>query len=754
MRDLIQNQFDFEVVDLKKLNGYDNANYLVTASKGKFIFKTYLFSDEMLSLVEAENQTLLFLEEHQPDAFPIPVSMQDGTYVKQVEISGKRFIIRMLSFLEGSFLAEVEQTPELIQSIGVFLAQTDQRLLDFYHPVIAAREFEWDIKHLLLNQKYLHDITDVSKRNLVRYFFQQFKEQVLPALPNLRKSVIHNDANEWNILVGDGKVAGLIDFGDLAYTHLINELAIAMAYVSYDKNDPLAWAVMLLEAYHGELPLQRQEVELLYYLVAARLCISVCNSAHSRKMDPDNTYTSVSEKPAWDMLYRWLELGPVQVRKAFLEATGFSVEESPTIEDLVEKRHRSISPILSMSYAQPIHMERAAFQYMYDTHGNSFLDAYNNIPHVGHSHPVVVEAGQRQMARLNTNTRYVYDLLAEYAEQLLSKFPPALNKVFFVNSGSAASDLAIRLAHAHTGHRKMMVMEHGYHGNTQLGMDISHYKFNHQRGQGQKGYILMADLPNTYRGRYTNNDGSAGQQYAREAIRQIDESEAPIAAFISEPIVGCGGQVPLAKGYLKELYPVIRKQGGICISDEVQTGFGRLGEHFWGFEAQEVIPDVVVLGKPMGNGHPIGAVVTTEEVAQSFGQGVEFFSSFGGNPVSCAIGLAVLQVIEEEELQANAAQVGAYYKEQLNLLQNEFSCIGDVRGEGLFLGVELVRDGSMEPDKELAHLIKNQLRNQHILISTDGPWDSVLKTKPPLCFTRENAALVVDHIRRVLQSRT
>lgn len=296
-----------------------------------------------------------------------------------------------------------------------------------------------------------------------------------------------------------------------------------------------------------------------------------------------------------------------------------------------------------------------------------------------------------------------------------------------------------------------MVMEHGYHGHTQLATDISDYKFNNSRGQGKKDYILKTQIPDTYRGKYTNDDGSAGKMYAKKAIEQVKNSDMPIAAFISEPIVGCAGQVPLANGYLKDIYPTIRKQGGVCISDEVQTGFGRLGDYFWGFEAHNVIPDLVVLGKPMANGHPMGAVITTKDIAESFSKGVEFFSSFGGNPVSCAIGLSVLEVIEEEELQENAKVVGSFYKSLLLDLKQKYNCIGDVRGFGLFLGVEIIKGNNLEPDVELAHYIKNELRNQNILISTDGPYDSVLKTKPPLCFTKDNAKEVVDNIDQILK---
>ena len=613
-----------------------------------------------------------------------------------------------------------------------------------------ARQWEWDIQYLDLNKKYINDIPDAKDRNTVKYFFQQFEEIVRPVLPGLRKQIIHNDANEWNVLSKNGEVSGFIDFGDLAHSLLINELAIAITYTCYDKKNPLEWASIILTSYHSKLPIKENEIKVLYYLIAARLVVSICNSAHSRKTDPQNTYATSSEKLAWKMLYKWLSISPINTENIFRKAIGLTIEKPLSIKDVIEKREQNISPILSLSYTKPIYMVRSAFQYMYDAYGNAFLDAYNNIPHVGHSHPKVVAAGQRQMAILNTNTRYVYDQLVEYAEILLAKFPSTLNKVYFVNSGSAASDLAIRIAKIHTGYKKLMVMEHGYHGHTQTATEISDYKFNNPKGQGQKDYILKTQIPDTYRGKFTNKN--AGKLYATEAKKQIKNSDVPIAVFISEPIVGCAGQVPLADGYLKEIYPTIRKQGGVCISDEVQTGFGRLGDCFWGFEAHEVLPDMVIIGKPMANGHPMGAVICTNEIAESFGKGVEFFSSFGGNPVSCAIASSVLEVIEEEKLQENAKNVGEYYKLLFIELQKKYDCIGDVRGSGLFIGVEIIKENSIEPNPVLASLIKNELRNRNILISTDGPFDSVIKTKPALCFTKKNAKKVVENIDEALKT--
>jgi len=751
MNKLLEAEFGFQNIEVKKLDGYDNTNYLVKTDDNKYIFKTYKYDEDLLDLVKAENETLLFLQNSDKNKYPKPIPFANGLYIKILDINGEKSICRMLTFLEGTFLGDLKPTKELFQSFGIFLAKTDLNLQNFKNYTIKARQWEWDIQYLDLNKKYINDIADVKDKNIVRYFFQQFEENVRPIIPQLRKQIIHNDANEWNVLTKNGAISGIIDFGDLAHSFLINELAIAITYACFNTKNPLKWASIIIKSYHSKLPIKEYEINVLYYLIAARLITSICNSAHSRKINPKNTYASSSEKSAWKMLYHWLSINPTHAENTFRTAVGLTVEKPQTIEEVTKKRYQHISPILSLSYNKPIYMVRSAFQYMYDVYGNTYLDAYNNIPHVGHSHPKVVAAGQQQMAKLNTNTRYLYDQLSEYAEKLLKKFPDKLNKVYFVNSGSAASDLAIRIAKIHTNFEKLMVMEHGYHGHTQTATDISDYKFSNPKGQGEKDFILKTQIPDTYRGKYTTNDGSAGKLYAQEAIEQINNSDSPIAVFISEPIVGCAGQVPLADGYLKEIYPAIRKQDGICISDEVQTGFGRLGDYFWGFEAQNIVPDMVIIGKPMANGHPMGAVICTNEIAESFSKGVEFFSSFGGNPVSCAIATSVLDVIEEEKLQENAKIVGDYYKSLLLELQKKYDCIGDIRGSGLFLGMEIIKENNIDPNAELAGFIKNELRNRNILISTDGPFDSVIKTKPPLCFTNENARKVVDHIDKALK---
>jgi len=734
---------------IQKLVGYDIVNYKIENDSEKYILKVYPDKKEEIDFAKAENKVLIHLQKDENNCFPKPIQNTKNKLLTPFGENNIPKVARLLTYLEGGFLGDVQHSIELFKSFGKFLAKLDLQLSEFRNYVVEARQLKWDLQHFLLNEEYLQHISNPADKKIAAYFFQQFKAYVTPVLPSLRKQIIHGDANEWNTLTQKNQVSGLIDFGDLCYSPLINELTIALAYSLLGKEDPIKWAIPIISSYHKILPLNEKEIDILYWLIAARLCTSVSNSAYERIQRPENTYIQISEKPAWEMLQKWVTINPIYARNEFRLACGFAIPKEKTIEEVSSKRFESVSSNFSISYKKPIYMESAAFQYMFDKYGNSYLDAYNNISHVGHSHPKVVEAGQKQMAKLNTNTRYLYDSLNEYSANLLKHFPKPLNKVFLVNSGSAASDLALRLARNFTGKNRVAVVEHGYHGNTKSVIEISHYKFAGKGGLGATENVLCLPIPDSYRGEFKLEN--AGLSYAKNAIQQINNLAEKIAAFIAEPIVGCAGQVPLTKGYLNEIYSAIRNQGGVCISDEVQTGFGRLGDVFWGFEQHEVIPDIVILGKPMGNGHPMGAVICTDEIADAFNNGMEFFSSFGGNPVSCAIGQAVLDVIEEEQLQQNAKLVGDYYIQELTKLQQKYECIGDIRGSGLFIGFEFVKDRlTLEPDTKLAQKVKNKLRNQHILVGIDGPFDNVIKSKPPLCFSRENVDEVISAIDSIL----
>ncbi|MCG8606680.1 aminotransferase class III-fold pyridoxal phosphate-dependent enzyme, partial [bacterium] len=365
------------------------------------------------------------------------------------------------------------------------------------------------------------------------------------------------------------------------------------------------------------------------------------------------------------------------------------------------------------------------------------------------------EALHKQAAVLNTNTRYLHENLVRYAERLCGTFPDPLEVCFFVNSGSEANELALRLAHTQTSRQDIVVVEGAYHGNSGALVNISPYKFEGPGGSGKPAYVHQVPMPDLYRGPYKASDPAVGKKYAahvREAIDRAEKVGQPIGAFICESLLGCGGQIVLPENYLKEAFEHIREAGGVNIIDEVQVGFGRVGSHFWGFGTQGVVPDIVTLGKPMGNGHPLGAVITTREIADSFDNGMEYFNTFGGNPVSCAVGMAVLDVLEEEGLQQNAQEVGQYLKTRLLDLKQEHPIIGDVRGLGLFLGMELVLDReSLQPAADQASYIVERIRDHRILLSTDGPLHNVIKIKPPLVFTKENADRLVQTLDKILK---
>ena len=319
----------------------------------------------------------------------------------------------------------------------------------------------------------------------------------------------------------------------------------------------------------------------------------------------------------------------------------------------------------------------------------------------------------------------------------------------FVNSGSEANELAIRMVKATTGERDITASEVGYHGNANMCIDISSYKFDGKGGKGAPEHTHVFPLPDAFRGKYRGEN--TGDRYANEVQKQIDVVQAKgrgVGAFIIEPIISSGGQIELPEGFLAKSYEAIRAAGGLCISDEVQTGCGRMGKTFWGFQLHDVIPDIVTIGKPLGNGHPLAAVACTQEVADKFANGMEYFNTFGGNPVSCAIGTQVLQTVKREELQKNALKVGEFLKTALKELAKEFPIIGDVRGQGLFLGIELV-DANMNPLAEQTDYLANRMKDYGILMSTDGPDHNVLKIKPPIVFTKENATEVLFYLRKI-----
>ena len=982
----------------KKLVGELDFNYyLKTESGSEYILKIAHFGEDRQYL-DMQNEVMLHLERKKTSLqLPRVIPNKNGeniTIIKDGE--GNERFLRLLTWLPGKLWFYVNpHSEELLKSLGQVCGTLSSVLSDFDHPA-THRNHKWDVSKANWVKEYFHFIEDEKKRNIADYFLKLFEKEAFPKLPKIRKSVCYNDANDYNILVSQDvenpKVKGVIDFGDVVYTNTINELGIAIAYAALHKPDPLSSAASVVKGYHEIHPLKEVELAVLFPLIAARLLISVINSAINKKKNPDNEYLLISEQPAWDLLEKlrtippalaqytfrhacelepcpnkhifesWLdskyekftkivdfdlssneirqldlsvgslelgnnsefdtppnfnlkinsmlheadakigiggygEIRPFYTTDAFqikgnngpqwrtvhlgidiwmpagtpvfapLEGKVHSFQNNegdcnygPTIilehkvnreltfytlyghlslesldglevgmeikkgqqiatfgdisvngnwpphlhfqvmldmmdyegdfpgvafpkqaeiwksicpdpkkmlglkdaiskkeltnVEIFQKRQAHLGSNLSISYEKPLHMVRGFKQYLYDATGRRYLDTVNNVPHVGHQHPRVVEVAQKQLAVLNTNTRYLHDNIVQFAEELLATFPDELSVCFFVNSGSEANELALRMVRAFSNQKDMIAVEVGYHGNTGGCIDISSYKFDGKGGTGAPLYTHIVPIPDTYRGLYRSDDPDASKKYASHAQKAIEKVQAEgrnIAGFICESVLSCGGQIVLPEGYLQQVYGFVREAGGLCIADEVQVGFGRVGEKFWGFELQNVVPDIVTLGKPIGNGHPLAAVVTTAKVANAFTNGMEYFNTFGGNPVSCVIGREVLQIIKDENLQKHALSVGNYLFKGLNKLQQKHHIIGDVRGHGLFLGIELVEDRTtLKPASKQATYLANRMREHGILMSTDGPFYNVLKIKPPMCFDKKNADFLLQALGKIL----
>ncbi len=421
---------------------------------------------------------------------------------------------------------------------------------------------------------------------------------------------------------------------------------------------------------------------------------------------------------------------------------------------VLAQRQAHFADNLKLTYADPVMFLRGWRHHLFDEWGRAYLDSYNNVPHVGHAHPRIQAVAADQLLRINSNTRYLHPAQTAFAKKILSKMPTSLKVCFFVSSGSEANELALRLARAHTSGKEMITPNHGYHGNTTGAIDVSAYKFNASGGSGQVDWVQLVEVADEYRGSFQEDDPDRANKYAGlvdDAIAQIEQKKGVLAGFIAETFPSVAGQIIPPQGYLRGVYSRIRAAGGVCIADEVQTAFGRLGEYYFAFEQQQVVPDIVVMGKPIGNGQPIGVLVTTKKIAASFAQGPEYFATFGGSNLSCRIGKEVLDIVDEEGLMGNALRMGAKLLAGLKTMQKRQPLIGDVRGYGLFIGLDLVTDRlTKAPATLVARYVKNRMREHRILMGTEGPADNILKIRPPLTIAADDVAMLLIVMDKVL----
>ncbi|MGI9294592.1 MAG: aminotransferase class III-fold pyridoxal phosphate-dependent enzyme [Pseudomonadales bacterium] len=749
---------------IKNLGSYVDQNFLITDSSDRQYTCKVHDGSEQEAVLDKQNRVIDHLSAHIADVdFPRVIQALDGKPICSIAAAnGSSYFVRLLRYLPGCLLKEVPQYSDaLLQDIGRVLGEMDTVLQAFTHPAANRPDLPWDLKNALNIRHFCDFIEDHQRRRIAEYFFLQFEMVVAPQLHALRKSVVHNDAHRYSLLTDNNqqKITGVIDFGDTVYTHTITNLAICCSDMMVQSHDVLASAAAIIGSYHNEFPLTEQEVSLLYHLICTRLSIYGCMAAKSRAHDPDNRHARMKEDEVWALLEKMLSINPMLAEDTFRSACNMPSRKAIQTEHrahMLDSRAKHFAGSLYTHYEEPLALSGGALQYLYDESGNTYLDCVNNVCQWGHCHPTIVRAGQRQMAKLNTNSRYLYEQMTDYAERLLATFPAPLDVVFFVNSGSEANDLALRLATTYTGNEDIIVNDKAYHGNSSVCTEISPNRIDREGGPGLPQHVHKTLIPDRFRGPYKSDDPNACGKYAadtRSIIADLAAKGKRPAAFIAESVIGTGGQIVLPEGYLAQVYQSVREAGGICIADEVQVGFGRTGAHAWCFESQAVVPDIVTMGKPIGNGHPMAAVVTTREIADAFDNGVTYFNTFGGNPVSCAIGAAVLDVLEGEKLEANALAMGERLVLGLEALKSQYTFIGDIRGQGLYLGVELVTDReSLAPATELAQTVVENMKANGILLNTNGYDNNIIKIKPPLIICEADIDRVVSMFDEVFGS--
>ncbi|MEO6577860.1 MAG: aminotransferase class III-fold pyridoxal phosphate-dependent enzyme [Candidatus Limnocylindria bacterium] len=722
-------------------------NFAIDADDGtRWVLKVSNAAEDP-GVVEMEVAAVEWIAAVDPE-LPVPRAhpATDGSLVARVASGGATHLARLLPLLAGRNARPDELDHAAMEGIGRMTARVGLALRGFFHPA-AGRHIWWDQRHLPGLFRHAHLIADPRRRQLLETVIHRFESRVVPVLPRLRAQVIHNDITLDNLLVDQrGTVTGIIDFGDMAHTALVLDVPAALQSLFRERADIFEVSAAFLSGYTDVLPLEDVERELLGVLLAGRMAQTILISAQRTVRYPDNAYIHGWSEPAWALLDMLAEIGFDEADRRLASAARppARLTGSASDEDLVARRRGVLGKALEpMTYHRPLHLVRGDGAWVEDRAGRRYLDAYNNVPVVGHAHPRVVSAIARQAALLNTNTRYLHQHVVELAERLTRSMPDELDTVMFVNSGSEANDLAWRLATAVTGANTGIVTDWAYHGVTHAIADFSPSEWP---GGEQPVAVEVYAAPNTHRGPYV--DAIEPARTARGEIeatlgRIADRGRRPAALFVDSTFTADGIFVPPSE-VVHTVIAGAREAGALFVADEVQSGFGRTGDGLWGFTAWGTTPDIVTLGKPMGNGHPIAAVVTRADIADRFAEKTTFFSTFGGNPVACAAALAVLDVIEDEALVDRSASVGDWLRGQLRALAERYQIIDDVRGRGLMTGVELIGD------RNLASRVKDDMAELGVLIGAAGRLGNVLKIRPPLCISREEAGRIVAALDEAL----
>jgi 4-aminobutyrate aminotransferase-like enzyme/Ser/Thr protein kinase RdoA (MazF antagonist) len=671
------------------------------------------------AVVDLEASALLHIERVDPE---LPVARQRGAAT--VDGPDGTHCVRLFERMRGR-----PGGPELGDDAVFAFAGTNARLTlalrGFFHPA-AGRDLLWNPAQAPRLRPLARAIADARRRRIVERVLDRFEERVVPRWAYLPAQIVHGDFTLDNLLLDErDRIAGIVDLGDMSFSARAGDFAIGLVSLlrGRPEDDVFRVARIAVDGYASRIPLEDEELDLLADLVAARLAALVTISAWRVERYPENAeYIQSWDADSWTLLEHFDDMGADAV------AGELGVAQPPIATDeLVRRRSAALgSALTGLTYRRPVHLVRGEGVWLFDADGRRVLDAYNNVPVVGHCHPRVTEAVVRQTRALNTHSRYLYEPLVKLAERLVATMPPesGLDAVMLVNSGSEANDLAWRLATTVSEKGGAIVTEFAYHGVTTAVADLSPEEW--PRGYRPEHVATIAP------------PGSGREVGMAAAVERLEERGFGLTAtYLDCGFTSDGIWTPSAEE-VQAIAHATRHAGGLLVADEVQAGHGRSGEHLWAFAPYGLAPDVVTLGKPMGNGYPVAAVVTRQELFDRLKASTEIFSTFGGNPVAARAALAVLDVIEDEQLIENAARVGAELKAALTDLQ-----IGEVRGRGLLVGVEL-------ESAELAEEVVNRMRDNGILINRTGPQGNVLKIRPPLVFATDHVALLVDSVKAAL----
>ena len=739
-----------------RLEGERDQNFKVTGVDGKsWVFKV-CHPAEGEAIMAAQADVLEHIALTDP-SLPVPRVRRSlsGEQLPCIIYDGIEFRIMLLSWLEGQIPGDMEFDAEALNELGSLLGRLGVAMRGFVHAAPASRDLVWDTGKAGRLRAQVPNLP-AEDRPLAEDILDRHHGVTAPALLRMRSQIIHGDVHPYNSVTdGGGRITGIIDFGDLVHGALVLDLANAIADFLSPGHDLAVTIYNMVRGYCRVTPLEEIEADAVLDLVEVRLLMTpLIDALKASNGIASQVYFQAFNARSMPMIRALRGLGREHVVNLIRRAAAYPPKQktaAQSVHDVIARRRKVMGEKLYVFYDPPLHIVKGEGVWLTAADGRRYLDCYNNVPHVGHCHPYVTEAIARQARILNTNTRYLTDQSIAYAERLTALAGVGLSAVVFVNSGSEANDLAWRMAKACTGHQGGLAMEFAYHGVSEA---IDAFSPSNSPEAWYAPHVRLLPAPDTYRGEYGADDPSAGARYAALAdplIESLATEGYGVAAAMIDSAFMSNGIPDVPEGYLQAIVSRVHKAGGLFIADEVQSGFGRMGTAFWGHRHHGATPDFITIGKPAGNGHPVGAVVTRPAILDHFLKAGPFFSTFGGNNVACAAGIAVLDVIRDEDLVNNALETGVYFRKLLRGLMQRHAIIGEVRGVGLATGVDLVHDRTTKrPAGDVMPRLLGLLRDEGVLIGGEGRYGNVLKIRPPIVFGKSHADLAVAAMDRAL----